>query len=137
MYLVDTNIFLEVLLEREKSKDCVEFLEELKKGKITGVITSFTLHSIAVILERLKNLKTYKTFLETINGFEGLLFYSTLPNEGIEICDTSRKMDLDFDDGLTLYVAKKFDLDIVSFDKDFDNKGIKRLEPKDIKSRND
>ena len=28
MYLVDTNIFLEILLKQEKSKECKKFLEK-------------------------------------------------------------------------------------------------------------
>ncbi len=47
MYLVDTNIFLEILLKQEKSKECKKFLEK-NIGKLN--ITDFSLHSIGVIL---------------------------------------------------------------------------------------
>ncbi len=132
MYLLDTNIFLEVLLDRGRAGECEELLGKLEAGELTGLLTSFGLHSVAVVLERLKGLDAYKLFLETITRLNGLLFYSTSPSEEIEVCGLAKETGLDFDDALHYYVAKKFDLDIVSFDKHFDGKGIKRVEPKDI-----
>jgi len=49
MNLVDTNIFLEILLKQEKSEACKSFLSK-NKGAIN--ISDFTLHSIGVILFR-------------------------------------------------------------------------------------
>ncbi len=38
MYLVDTNIFLEILLDQERSSDCKEFVQEiLSKIKILNL----------------------------------------------------------------------------------------------------
>lgn len=50
MYLIDTNVFLEILLKREKSEKCKKFLED-NRGKLN--ITDFSLHSVGVILFRL------------------------------------------------------------------------------------
>ena len=49
MYLVDTNIFLEILLKQNKSESCKAFLDK-NIGAIS--ISDFTLHSIGVILFR-------------------------------------------------------------------------------------
>lgn len=47
MYVVDTNIFLEILLKQTKSEECKEFLDK-NIGELH--ITDFSLHSIGVIL---------------------------------------------------------------------------------------
>lgn len=82
-------------------------------------------------MEKLKDLEDYKTFLETITQIKGLLLYSTTPSEEIEICELSKAKNLDFDDSLHYFVAKKLKLRLVSFDKHFDGKDIERIEPKD------
>jgi predicted nucleic acid-binding protein len=47
MYLLDTNILLEILLQQEKSSECEHFMNN-NLGAIA--ISDFTLHSIGVIL---------------------------------------------------------------------------------------
>lgn len=133
MYLIDTNIFLEILLGREKKEECEHFLEEVESGNIQAITTTFALHTIAIILEKLKTLEEYKKFLKILSNFEGLMAYSTTPEDEIEICNIARKFNLKFDDALHYWVAKSFDLTLVSFDKDFDKTDLKRVEPKDIK----
>jgi len=93
------------------------------------VVTSFSLHSIAIILEKLKGIEAYKNFLEAIINFEGLMIYSTTPQDEIEICQISKKFNISFDDAIHYYVAKTFDLKLVSFDSDFDKTDIKRILP--------
>jgi predicted nucleic acid-binding protein len=46
MYLIDTNIFLEVMLSRPKKEACKHFLNHLKMGKETGIVTEFSIYSI-------------------------------------------------------------------------------------------
>jgi len=43
MYLIDTNIFLEMLLDQQKSEDCQDLLEKLYNGDITAYVSSFAL----------------------------------------------------------------------------------------------
>ncbi|HDI32159.1 MAG TPA: hypothetical protein ENF80_05015 [Thermofilum sp.] len=50
MCLIDTNIFLEVMLRRSRSGECKELLKMLRDGKVKGVVTDFTVHSIIVLL---------------------------------------------------------------------------------------
>ena len=101
-YLIDTNIFLEVLLDQENRGNRVKFLRMVESGKIRAVMTSFSLHSIAIILERLKGIEHYQDFLEVFVNFEGLMVYYTTPQDEIEICKISRKKKLSFDDALHL-----------------------------------
>ena len=136
MYLIDTNIFLEVLLGREKKEQCKRFLEEVESGNIQAIVTTFALHTIAIILERLKTLREYKRFLEILSNFDGLIVYSTTPEDEVEICRIAEKFNLKFDDALHYWVAKSFDLVLMSFDKDFDKTDLKRVESEDIKTGN-
>lgn len=50
MHLIDTNIFLELLLNQEKKEIAKNILNRLEKGEIEAVISGFTLHSIEFIL---------------------------------------------------------------------------------------
>jgi len=45
MYLVDTNIFLEIFLKQEKSNECKDFLNQNIQHLM---VTDFTLHSIGI-----------------------------------------------------------------------------------------
>ncbi len=49
MYLLDTNIFLEILLGQEKKDECKKFLIANEDNIF---ISDFSLHSIGVILFR-------------------------------------------------------------------------------------
>ena len=132
MYLIDTSIFLEVLLDQERAEECKELLNKVLEGEVTAFVTSFSLHSIAIIMEKLKDLSSYQIFVETISEFKGIIFYSpSIPDE-IDICKIAKEESLDFDDALQYHTAMKFGLRILSFDKHFDNKEIKRLEPRDV-----
>lgn len=63
MYLVDTNIFLEILLNQKKQDACRKFLET-NVGNLH--ISDFSLHSIGVILFRNNKEEIFKKFLKDI-----------------------------------------------------------------------
>ncbi len=52
MYLIDTNIFLEVMLSRGRKEYCKELLRRLRDGREEGIVTDFTIHSIIVIMDK-------------------------------------------------------------------------------------
>ena len=131
-YLIDTNIFLEVLLEQDNKESCLDLLKIVEEGEIQVIITSFALHSIAIILEKLKGIDSYRDFLGVIAASAGLMTYSTTPHDEIEICTISKKFNLTFDDALHYFVAKTFGLILVSLDSDFDRTDINRMHPKDV-----
>jgi len=60
MFLVDTNIFLEILLGQEKETICRNFLIENVKNLH---ISDFSLYSIGVILSRLKRVEVFEEFV--------------------------------------------------------------------------
>ena len=131
-YLIDTNIFLEILLEQDNKNSCLKLLKRIEEGDIQVIVTSFALHSIAIILEKLKDIDSYREFLEVIIDSEGLMTYSTTPHDEIEICAISKKFNLTFDDSLHYFVAKTFRLNLISLDADFDKTDIVRMHPKDV-----
>jgi hypothetical protein len=52
MYLIDTNVWLERLLDQSKSEEVRKFLDDTPSEHL--FITDFSFHSIGVILEKLK-----------------------------------------------------------------------------------
>ncbi|WP_456477928.1 type II toxin-antitoxin system VapC family toxin [Geoglobus ahangari] len=115
MFLVDTNIFLEILLSQNKKEDCKRFLDE-NTGDLN--ITDFSLHSIGVILFRYGKEEVFKKFVEDIILNTKLI---SLPLELYEDVINARKsLNLDFDDAYQYSVAKHYGLKIVTMDRDFE-----------------
>lgn len=120
MYLVDTNIFLEILLTQEKQEVCRKFLEE-NVGSL--YISDFSLHSIGVILFRNNKEEIFKKFLKDIIPN---LEITTLPKMSYaDLAEVKKKSGLDFDDAYQYQVARERDFKIVTMDKDFKKIGSK------------
>jgi len=135
MYLVDTNIFLEVMLSRGKKEDCKAFLRELWKGTIKGIVTDFTVHSIIVLMDRLRKLDALEVFLKSLSAYKGLYIYPTSLSDELRAIKLSKGRGLDMDDAIQYAVALSIGADaIISFDKDFDGLEIPRKEPSQVVS---
>ncbi len=129
-YLVDTNVWLERLLDQEKSDIASKFLNSTPIDSL--FVSDFSIHSIGVILSRLKKFEVFEKFLNDlfVNGqIELLSLYSV---DLLEVIENIKKYKFDFDDSYQYTVAQKFDLTIVTFDKDFNVKGIKKKTPEEI-----
>jgi predicted nucleic acid-binding protein len=130
MLLVDTNIFLEVLLLQDKKDQCENFLNQLKKGRKIGVITDFSIHSIIVIMNSLDRLKELRTFLLSLTAYKGLKVYRTSFTDEINAVDIALTQKLDMDDALQYSTARALKVEaIISFDRHFNNLDIPRKEP--------
>ena len=129
MYLADTNIFLEALLEQDKKDDVQSFLQTIDLS--TLYITDLSLHSIGIILYRLKNFALFNLFVEDIivDGI-GIL---SLPSEDLKTLDIiADKFNLDFDDAYQYTAAAKYEMQLISFDTDFDRTDRIRKEPIEV-----
>ncbi|MEM2082044.1 MAG: PIN domain-containing protein [Candidatus Bathyarchaeia archaeon] len=127
MYLIDTNIFLEILLARSRKESCKNFLIALQKGEKTGIVTDFTIHSIIVVMSKLRELKT---FLLSLTAYEGLHIYHTKLSDEVNATEIATTQNLDMDDAIQYAVALSAKADaIISFDKHFNNLRIPREEP--------
>ena len=130
MYLVDTNIFLEVLLARGRKEDCKNFLKELRKGKKKGIVTDFTIHSIIVIMDSFKKLEALKVFLQSLTAYKGLHIFFTGISTEIEAVERALSKGLDMDDAIQYSAALSANVEcIVSYDKHFDGLEIPRKTP--------
>jgi uncharacterized protein len=114
MYLIDTNIFLEILLSQEQSKKCKK---ELSEKIDTLHISDFSLHSIGVILFRYNNELIFNKFIADVLPIVDIL---TLSKKGYEkIAEVKQNFGLDFDDAYQYMIASENGLTIVTMDKDF------------------
>jgi len=115
MFLIDTNIFLEILLSQNKKEDCKSFLEN-NIGKLN--ITDFTLHSIGVILFRYGKDDVFQKFIEDILPHVKVLSLQTEFYKEISVY--RKNFNLDFDDVYQYAVCKCYNLQLVTMDKDFE-----------------
>jgi predicted nucleic acid-binding protein len=133
VYLVDTNIFLEVMLSRKRSSECKRFLAMLRDGRASGVVSDFSIHSIMVLLDSLKRREELRTFLASLTGYKGLRVHFTSIADELRAVELAEREGLDIDDAIQYAVALSVGAEaIVSFDKDFDGLKIPRVEPGDI-----
>jgi len=114
MYLIDTNIFLEILLGQEKKEICKNFLHD---NYASLFVSDFSLHSIGVILFKHKKEEIFTEFC-------GDILYSvdvvTLSKENYtSLAETKVSLKLDFDDAYQYMIAKEHNLNIVTMDDDF------------------
>lgn len=132
MYLIDTNIFLEILLEQEKSEECEILVKIIRNSNAFFYVSSFTLHSIEVIMIRNNKINELMAFLSDMQSSR-IIRIDSSTNEESEALRAMTKLKLDFDDSLQCYFCEKYNLKIISYDKHFDKTPIKRLEPKHFK----
>ncbi|NJK95774.1 MAG: type II toxin-antitoxin system VapC family toxin [Bacteroidales bacterium] len=129
-YLVDTNVWLERLLDQEKSEVASKFFDLIPTDSL--FVSDFSIHSIGVILSRLKKDDIFEKFINDlfING--GIESLSLDSSDLLDVISNIKKYNLDFDDSYQFSVSLKYDLTIITFDKDFNAKGIKKKTPDDI-----
>ena len=133
MFLVDTNIFLEVLLAQHRKEECEEFLSQLRDGKKMGLLTDFSVHSIIVTMSAASRLAELRTFLESLAGYKGLHVYNTSIIDEVKAIENALENKLDMDDAIQCAVAIAANAEaIISFDKHFSNLSIPRKEPHQI-----
>jgi predicted nucleic acid-binding protein len=130
MYLIDTNIFLEVMLSQAKSPECEAFLSQLKTGRKRGFITDFSVHSIMIIMDHHGKKDKLKDFLKSLPAYDGLTVYSTTLSDKVAAIDLCAKTGLDIEDSIQYSAALALGVEgIVSLDKHFDGLDVKRVEP--------
>ena len=117
MFLVDTNIRLEVFLKQEKAEESRKFLETVESALLA--ITEFSLYSIGIILTRFNKAALFTEFLSDIEESEIVKICLNI-NDLKEIPLLHHQFKLDFDDAYQYIASKKYDYTLISFDKDFD-----------------
>ena len=130
MYLLDTSIILELLLDQEKADDVEQLLRETQLGRLH--LTEFTLYSIGIVLIRRKRQDAFLQVVDELLGAGGLQLVRLLVRDMKAVADASRRFNLDFDDAYQYAAAEKRKLVILSFDADFDRTAKGRKTPAEI-----
>jgi predicted nucleic acid-binding protein len=130
MFLIDTNVWLELLLEQDKAGDVRQFLQAIE-GHLLA-ITDFSVYSIGIILTQLKKDVLFEDFLsDTIedSGVKRIYLDST---DLKKLLIVRKRFNLDFDDAYQYVSAEKYGLTLISFDSDFDRTERGRKLPSQI-----
>jgi len=135
-YLLDTNIFLRIFsgLDNDQKGECELLLKTVEKGDIKAVVPTLVLseivwtlssyykHSkkeIVMAVKSILNIANIK-FVDKYNVFLGLNIYEVKSIKYIDSLIAS------------INEVQKKEWTIVSYDKDFDKLGVKRVEPSDL-----
>lgn len=127
--LIDTNIFLEILLAQDQSKEAKELLANIFDYEL--YLTDFTIHSIGLILFQRRMNSMFSRFIaDIVRANMGVLSLSVTEME--LVVAAACKYTLDFDDAYQYIVAENHGLSIVSYDKHFDKTKLGRATPREI-----
>ena len=132
MYLIDTNIFLELLLNQEKAGEVRNFFSATSLSLLH--VTDFSLFSIGILLIRGKKYAVYQEFIKDIVQRGGVSVLSVSEFDLTEVTSIAERFNLDFDDAYQYTVAIQYDLTIVSYDNHFDRTDKGRKTPGQILS---
>ncbi|MGO9203110.1 MAG: PIN domain-containing protein [Limisphaerales bacterium] len=113
-YLVDTNIFLEILLGQPNKEDCKQFLRE-NSGQCG--LSDFSLHSIGVITFRGRRPQAYRAFLHDMLPGVALLHLDKQAYPSV--LQAHERLSLDFDDAYQFCLAQRHSMTLVTQDRDF------------------
>ena len=130
MYLVDTNVWLERLLDQERSCEVGRFLDQISSDQL--FITDFSFHSIGIVLSRLNCVDAFLQFVRDafIDGDVSIVRLG--PEDMAKVVGAMQRFNLDFDDAYQYAVAERYGLTIISFDSDFDRTERGRKTPEDL-----
>lgn len=130
MYLVDTNIWLERLLDQERSAEVGRFLSEVPAETLW--ITDFSLPSIGIILCRLGQSEVFLRFMDDLFMEGGVTLASVQPQAMRRVVETMQQFGLDFDDAYQYVAADQAEAIIVSYDQHFERTLRKRQTPAEV-----
>jgi hypothetical protein len=118
MFLVDTNVWLELLLEQDKADEVRRFLQNVDAVEVA--ISEFSLYSIGIALCRLSKEELFEDFLNDTFEQSGVTTIRLNPDGLKDVLAVRRQFKLDFDDAYQYVAAMRHSCALVSFDADFD-----------------
>jgi predicted nucleic acid-binding protein len=130
VYLLDTNIFLELLLDQKESGSVRALLSSKVPDELS--ISDLAFHSMGIILYQKNAAHLFSDFIQDLFGEGGITIFALGSGDMERLEQVSTSFNLDFDDAYQYVVAEKFNLVLVSFDSDFDRTDRKRIIPADI-----
>ena len=128
--LIDTNIFLEVLLEQDRAEEARQLLTKTEEHEF--FISDFSLHSIGLLLFRRHQQDVFQRFLADMLLNAGVGMVALFTGQMEAVVRVAQQFNLDFDDAYQYAVAEHYALTIVSFDADFDRTKRGRRTPEQV-----
>ena len=129
MYLLDSNVWLENLLEQERAEEVRVLLERASPNSL--YVTEFSLGSIGVILIREGLSSILARFLDNLIEDEVNIIRLS-PQDLKQVITACQDFNLDFDDGYQYVAARKHGLTLVTFDRNFTHTDIERISPSQV-----
>ena len=130
-FLIDTSIWLEFLLDQERAEEAEAMFKAVPLARFA--LTEFSLYSIGLGLTRQG--EDFLVFLRRNFLDRSLRRIRLRGGELLRLPEAMDEFRLDFDDAYQYVAATSRELDLVSFDTDFDRTDIERLEPADMLDR--
>ena len=127
MYLVDTNVWLERLLDQERSEEVGNFLAQMPAAELA--MTDFTLHFLGIILTRLGQADALLRFVDDVFVDGGVTLVSVRPDSLRHDVDAMPRFSLDFDDAYQYVAAQQAGATVIRLDADFDRTDRRRRTP--------
>ena len=129
MYLVDSNIWLERILEQERADEVRAFIERTPARLL--YITELALYSIGILLVQRHREQALRQFLEDLSAGSATVVRLS-PEDLSEVITTCEDFNLDFDDGYQYVAARKHGLTLVTFDRNFTHTDIEPVSPSQL-----
>ena len=130
MYLLDSSIFLELLLDQDKADEVEKLLRSVQREEFC--ISEFSLYSIGIVLFRRKLYEAFVRFVDDLILTGGIRLLRLTPGDVRQLAEAAQQFNLDFDDAYQYALAERYNLTIVSFDNDFDRTERGRKTPADL-----
>lgn len=127
-YLIDSSVWLELLLEQERADEVQRFFDQITGDQIA--ITNFALHSISLMMTgRFRKPERLVDFLrDTI--LEGGVEVVEIPTDAlVDVIEAIGRYKLDFDDAYQYTAAQRARYQLVSYDGDFAKTPLKSKTP--------
>ena len=128
--LLDTNLFLEVLLNQERNEEARSLFANLAPHEPN--ISDFSVHSVGLLLFRQRKFEEFRKFLRDMISRAGIRVVALSESETEKVINAAERFNLDFDDAYQYTVAAVNSLILVSFDSDFDRTELGRTRPSDV-----
>jgi predicted nucleic acid-binding protein len=131
-FLVDTNIWLELLLGQQQAQEVRQLFEQHEGSEFA--ITEFSLYSIGIVLTRLGKDQAFAQFIADTLEEAGARLIRLDWAEIKDLLSARSRFGLDFDDAYQYAAAEKHNLTLLSFDTDFDRTARGRKTPAMIRA---
>ena len=130
MYLLDTNIWLERLLDQARAAEVKQLLDALDSSELA--LSDFSFHSICVILSRSGKFPVLDQFILDLFILGQVSLLRISPGNTCAVTVAMQTQRLDFDDAYQYVLARRDNLIVVSFDTDFDRTDLPRRTPAQV-----